>query len=1057
MKTLDPVNDPLRLKTLEKTELIDSAAEAAFDRLTRLACRLLHTPVALVSLVTQERQFFKSFIGLPEPWATERETPLSHSFCQYVVRTAQPLIIENAPSYALVCTNPAVTELGVVAYCGIPLTLSNGCTLGSFCVIDDKSRIWSPDEIETMHDLAAAVVTEIELRLRTKEAEQRTREIERLYRDNLLLQDLQAQAEDAQEQLVEILEKTSDFVCTADTRGNITYANRALRDIDPRRVLEGKRHLTDYYPEWALRLLMDKGLPAALTYGAWSGETAIQPPGGREIPLSLVLIGHRSPGGEKYISAIARDISERKQAEQVLRASEERYRQAIVGAEGVVYQLDFLRDRYTYLDPHIEGILGYSAQDMTPETWRQIVESVRLTGALKDFPPEDADARFRAGEMEYWTADYRCHTYDGQFRWLCDAAVPLRNDEGQVYGCLGILQDITDRVQKENALRESEALFRHMADSAPVFIWLSDADGKTTYFNRQWLSYTGRTLEQETGYGWAEGLHPDDIGHYRKVYSQASEERTEYRMEYRLRNVSGSYGWLLETGSPRFDADGSFLGYIGSCIDIGEQKKALEAVQLSERRLAEAQQIAHIGSWEYHRKTGLLLWSDETYRLFEMPPGSPPPTFEEHWQQIHPEDLPYWQSHISAALEDGQAYEFDFRAVLPDGTSRVIATHGECRRDTDGIIDVMWGTVQDITERKAAEQDRARLLQILEATPDFVGIADIRGELMYINQAGRELLGLKKDEKPRAMQRYYPAWARKLIIKEGIPTALREGLWLGESAFLAPDGQEIPMSQVILAHRNATGNVEYISSIARDLTERKRTEEARLRSMRDQAVKEAMAKRNQELQALSRRLVEVQEEERTHIARELHDEIGQNLTGLKLTIGAIPRLPEEGRARNLKLAMDIATELMGQVRAMSLDLRPGMLDDLGLLPTLLWHFKRYTTQTGIEVEFEEEGLQDCRFSRASETAAYRIVQEALTNVARYAGVTSAKVSVRLLEDKLFLRVEDRGKGFEPEDTLAAGRSNGLAGMRERALLLGGTFGLQSAPDKGTRLLAELPV
>ncbi len=156
--------DPSRLEALRLTRLMDSLADPSFDRLTRLASRLLGTPVALVSLVDDCRQFFKSAVGLPEPWASTRQTPLSHSFCQYVVASGQPLIVADARLDELVRENRAIPDLGVIAYLGIPLATSDGDILGSFCAIDVRPRHWTTDEIETMTDLAASVATEIELR-----------------------------------------------------------------------------------------------------------------------------------------------------------------------------------------------------------------------------------------------------------------------------------------------------------------------------------------------------------------------------------------------------------------------------------------------------------------------------------------------------------------------------------------------------------------------------------------------------------------------------------------------------------------------------------------------------------------------------------------------------------------------------------------------------------------------------------------------------------------------------------------------------------------------------
>ena len=163
--------DPARLAALEATALLDTPAEAAFDRLTRLASRLLGAPVALVSLVAEDRQFFKSCIGLPEPWASSRETGLSHSFCQHAVELREPLVISDAREHPLVRDNAAIQDLGVIAYAGIPLVTGDGHVLGSFCVIDHRPRDWRADEIATLRDLAAAALTEIELRATLEQAE----------------------------------------------------------------------------------------------------------------------------------------------------------------------------------------------------------------------------------------------------------------------------------------------------------------------------------------------------------------------------------------------------------------------------------------------------------------------------------------------------------------------------------------------------------------------------------------------------------------------------------------------------------------------------------------------------------------------------------------------------------------------------------------------------------------------------------------------------------------------------------------------------------------------
>lgn len=212
---------------------------------------------------------------------------------------------------------------------------------------------------------------------------------------------------------------------------------------------------------------------------------------------------------------------------------------------------------------------------------------------------------------------------------------------------------------------------------------------------------------------------------------------------------------------------------------------------------------------------------------------------------------------------------------------------------------------------------------------------------------------------------------------------------------------------------------------------------------------------HERLQMLSRRLVEVQEQERRHIARELHDEIGQSLTGLHLLLEMMSRIDCERVGNKLDDAHALVSDLMSRVREMSLDLRPAMLDDLGLLPTLRWHFQRYTTQTGIYVLFKHTGV-DQRFSSESETVVYRLVQEALTNVARYANVQEATVRLWSDEKSIGVQIEDSGDGFDPDRVLASNSSSGLAGMQERVFLLGGELTIESSPGRGTCLSAEIP-
>lgn len=249
------------------------------------------------------------------------------------------------------------------------------------------------------------------------------------------------------------------------------------------------------------------------------------------------------------------------------------------------------------------------------------------------------------------------------------------------------------------------------------------------------------------------------------------------------------------------------------------------------------------------------------------------------------------------------------------------------------------------------------------------------------------------------------------------------------------DGSLLHVLAVVVPVTGLNGRLS-IYVLHRDITERKAAEMA--------------------LGALSIRLMEVQESERRHLARELHDEIGGLLTGLRLLLRPGSDLPREELNGCLEQARGVVDDLLSRIRSLSFDLRPADLDQLGLLPALLALFERFTTQTGIQINFKHQGIEK-RFASQVETGTYRIVQEGLTNVARHAGANTATVCIWIEMERLKLKIEDRGSGFDPEIVMKAPRSNGLIGMRERVSLLGGRVNVESSPGCGTTIVAELPL
>jgi signal transduction histidine kinase len=248
------------------------------------------------------------------------------------------------------------------------------------------------------------------------------------------------------------------------------------------------------------------------------------------------------------------------------------------------------------------------------------------------------------------------------------------------------------------------------------------------------------------------------------------------------------------------------------------------------------------------------------------------------------------------------------------------------------------------------------------------------------------------------------------------------------------------------------GATEYFHKPNADASSLRRAIRYALERARHQRI---LRRSEERLRSLSRRLVEAQEAERRSIARELHDEIGQALTALDV------KLELAGRAEDprptLAECQTLLSELMARTRSLSTGLRPAGLDDLGLLPALLHHIRRYTDQTGVRVDFAHTGLEARRAPAEVETAAFRVTQEALTNVARHAGVNEAAVRITHDQSGLWLEIRDQGRGFDVDTAMADGTSSGLPGMQERAMLVGGRLTIASTPGAGTCVSAEVPL
>jgi PAS domain S-box-containing protein len=630
----------------------------------------------------------------------------------------------------------------------------------------------------------------------------------------------------------------------------------------------------------------------------------------------------------------------------------------------------------------------------------------------------------RAAAGERWeTIEIPILRVDGEVRTVLwnSASIYAPNDK-RLVATIAQGQDITERKRAEEQLEFQVNILSNLFDAVVAV----DNDYKVTYWNRIAEDLYGVPAEK------AIGRKAEDL--YQQVWLSSKDERGYADDLATSGHWTGENIHVKENGERIYvrssvsiisDEDGTRAGAVSVIRDRTRLWQAEQEVKILNERLrqqAEERLRATDASFRLaitSSADGIVVVRKDGIIRFANPAA---------------EALLGWEaSKMVGSLFGFPLTERAEIEILREDGSKAIAEMRIVELDWEGTPAYL-ATLRDVTRRKqgqlALQESETRLRLLLDQIPCLTWTLDTKLRFTSFAGSGSEVfeavpgqvLGMTLADYFKVDDLDFTPYVTHRQALQGTP-ATYELSWAGRTFY----GR-------VESLRDADDHIVGVVGVAFDITDRKRAEE--------------------QLRTLSHRLVSAQENERRKIARELHDEVGQSLTALKLCLDKISLSSSAGDGSDLGEARKALRELMAQVRSMSLELRPTMLDDLGLLPTLLWHFKRYTAQTNVQVHFKHRGLRR-DLPQETITAAYRIVQEALTNVARYAQVDEVLVVVRAEQDALLVEVEDQGVGFEIDDV--ASSSSGLNGMRERALSLNGKLLVQSKPGEGTCVIAELPL
>lgn len=495
---------------------------------------------------------------------------------------------------------------------------------------------------------------------------------------------------------------------------------------------------------------------------------------------------------------------------------------------------------------------------------------------------------------------------------------------------LSTIRDVTERKRNEKKIKESEKQYRTVVNTLPHGIVETDINGTIILVNSSYALMHGFEIEEMVGTKiWDLQANERDVRYLKTFAERAKKGAISPETEFAKRKTKdGNIIDVQIDWNYKRNSDGEIVGFISIVTDITERKKAERNLRKKRLMLSQAEQLAHLGSWEWDIANNQLYWSDELYRIYGLNRREIELTFDEYKKRIHPEDKERVLDTIENSLKSKRPF-FHFEKVLrPSGEVRVLSTRGIVQTNSKNEVVGMYGSCLDVTEFKKIETD------------------------------------LLKSQK--------------------------------------------------------------------------------------------------QLRALSASLQSTREEERTHIAREIHDELGQVLTAINMDIGLmIDNIENEGNIAseqllgNLKSIEELIERLIRSVQDIATELRPDVLDHLGLIPALEWHLHEFERRFKIECEIKKSS-DTLEIGDEKKVGIFRIFQEALTNVARHARATKVNVYLSTVENNFEMRVQDNGIGISDE-TLEDVKSIGLIGIKERVYLLGGKVIINRLEEGGTELKLTVPI
>jgi len=616
-------------------------------------------------------------------------------------------------------------------------------------------------------------------------------------------------------------------------------------------------------------------------------------------------------------------------------------------------------------------------------------------------------------------------------------------------GNILVIRDLTERREAEKALQKSEERYRLLVENSTDMIYKTDKYGNYTFVNQVFLKRSGLTENEVLNincFNRVPEKYRNDIIKFYRTQLENKQSVSYYELPCYI--AKDEIIWVGQFSSLELDDSGDPKGYSVTARDITERIKAENELKSSQSSLAEAQKMNKMGSFQYNPISDKVVWSDALYNIYGLDQNNYTPTNDKFLNNIvHPNDREYVKELVENAVKNNESsLDYFHKIVHSDGEKKIMHALAEIVYDENGQALAMNGSAQDVTElyntQMQLEESEKRLQKAQEMAQLGNWEYDHNNGDLYWSSELRKIFGINKTKKvlPNMLWEYiHPDdldWMKNSWIQAEEAMASYSGIF----RIKLEDGTIKHLSEQAEFIQDSEGNLYKTIGTVIDITKLRQYQE--------------------ELRNLSSHIQNVQEEERGHIAREIHDELGQNLTSINMDIDYLKSRVSEEEDTDILERLNTLSKLVNHTikttRRISQELRPSILDDLGLKSAIEWQVSQYKKRSEAIYKLNMIG-SDENISTEQSTTIFRIVQESLTNIARHAEATNIEIYLNIENLLIKLEIKDDGKGISENNTNHDGASFGIFGMKERASILGGKLKIVSASKEGTSIMLELPL